>query len=281
MTKTTISFFSLCLILIGMSVTSNAQRRANFRVDAPNAIQGYKIIEEMPDDGTWGTSINSKWENIPVAYDQNNANGCAAFAPGYFTGKFALIYRGGCEFGAKALAAQTAGATGVIIVNNLLGVAGMGAGANGAAVTIPVIMVNTQAGDDIRARLLNNVPVSISLTAWRYDSIANPVDIGFKNDGPLHPLGKTMPVSQLVGQADDSFRVYSGGIFYNYSVANFDTINVNYSPIIAKKLIPARRLGKPEDIAAAVVFLASPGAGYITGQVLTVDGGLSLGAVSG
>jgi 3-oxoacyl-[acyl-carrier protein] reductase len=50
---------------------------------------------------------------------------------------------------------------------------------------------------------------------------------------------------------------------------------------ITKKLIPARRLGKPEDIAAAVVFLVSPGASYITGQVITIDGGLSLGAVSG
>jgi len=39
-------------------------------------------------------------------------------------------------------------------------------------------------------------------------------------------------------------------------------------------------LGKPEDIAAVVVFLAAPASSYVTGQVITVDGGLSLGAVS-
>ncbi len=42
-----------------------------------------------------------------------------------------------------------------------------------------------------------------------------------------------------------------------------------------KKRIPAKRLGAPEDLSAAVLFLASKGAAYITGQVLTVDGGLS------
>jgi 3-oxoacyl-[acyl-carrier protein] reductase len=44
-----------------------------------------------------------------------------------------------------------------------------------------------------------------------------------------------------------------------------------------KKAIPAKRLGRPEDIAQAVLFLAGDGAAYITGQVLRVDGGLSLG----
>lgn len=38
--------------------------------------------------------------------------------------------------------------------------------------------------------------------------------------------------------------------------------------------IPLARVGKPEDVAGAVVFLAGPGAAYITGQVLRVNGGL-------
>ena len=44
----------------------------------------------------------------------------------------------------------------------------------------------------------------------------------------------------------------------------------------AKQMIPLQAFGKPEDIANMVTFLASDKAGYITGQVICVDGGMSI-----
>ncbi|HIK90536.1 MAG TPA: 3-oxoacyl-[acyl-carrier-protein] reductase [Planctomycetes bacterium] len=46
-----------------------------------------------------------------------------------------------------------------------------------------------------------------------------------------------------------------------------------------KKKIPARRLGNPEDIANAVLFFAQESSSYVTGQILKVDGGLTLGGL--
>ncbi len=43
-----------------------------------------------------------------------------------------------------------------------------------------------------------------------------------------------------------------------------------------KQIIACRKMGTPEDIAAAVTYLASPSAGYVTGHVLVVDGGLNM-----
>ena len=45
--------------------------------------------------------------------------------------------------------------------------------------------------------------------------------------------------------------------------------------LFAKRRTALRRYGEPEEIAHAVLFLCQPGAGFITGTTLVVDGGLT------
>jgi 3-oxoacyl-[acyl-carrier protein] reductase len=66
------------------------------------------------------------------------------------------------------------------------------------------------------------------------------------------------------------------GVTVNAVAPGFiDTDMTKDLPEQALQLIPARRTGKPEEVAAAVRFLASEDAGYVTGTTLFVDGGMS------
>jgi 3-oxoacyl-[acyl-carrier protein] reductase len=54
-----------------------------------------------------------------------------------------------------------------------------------------------------------------------------------------------------------------------------DKLNDKQRDVILSK-VPANRAGTPEEVAAAVVFLASTEAGYVTGQTLHVNGGMAM-----
>lgn len=95
-----------------------------------------------------GTSGNNATYGNPLREEGCNASPANAYA-----GKIVVIRRNTCEFGAKAKRAQEAGAIGVIIVNRDIDVIAMGAGAEGSAVTIPVVMLNNTDGNALIAQM--------------------------------------------------------------------------------------------------------------------------------
>ena len=73
----------------------------------------------------------------------------------------------------------------------------------------------------------------------------------------------------------------SRGVTVNAVAPGF--VNTEMTEVLSDKVkegavaqIPLGKFGEPEDIANAVAFLASDNAGYITGQVLNVDGGMAM-----
>lgn len=80
-------------------------------------------------------------------------------------------------------------------------------------------------------------------------------------------IGATKSLSFELAKRNITVNAIAPGLIETDMLANVPVEEI-------KKVIPMRRLGKPEEVAALVRFLASDDAAYITGQVITISGGL-------
>ena len=85
-------------------------------------------------------------------------------------------------------------------------------------------------------------------------------------------IGLTMSVAKELGSRGIACNAVAPGFIESAMTAN---LPADFRDRVAKDS-PAGRLGTADDVAVAVLFLASKEASYITGQVLTVDGGMFL-----
>ncbi len=137
--------------------------------------------------------------------------GCEAYTnAAEVAGKIAVVYRGVCEFGTKAYQAQLAGAIGVILINNQGAPVGMAAGTDGPNVTIPVVMISTEAGASIRSEIdAGNVEILIG-------SVLNlfPYNLAINKGTALIPRYGGLP--KLLAQSASEYDVTMGTWVKNF-----------------------------------------------------------------
>ena len=211
---------SLGLVLTGFSAMS----QVIFNVEAPASIGGFYDFTSNGDGSSWGLAnlagvqvldtvmlVDDGTPGIDSYGIDSSAYGCSGSTMNDLTGKIALIRRGSCGFGVKALNAQNAGAVGVIIVNRNPGeVIAMGAGSQGANVTIPVVMLDLTDGLNLISTMANG-PVVMFL--------GNKTGL-FPNDGGISANAALLPrqgmIPSQLAQNGTEFNFDLGARVYNY-----------------------------------------------------------------
>lgn len=136
-------------------------------------------------------------------------------------GKIAIVYRGACQFGYKALSAQKSGAIGVIIINNVAGILNLAGGDVGLQITIPVVIISDADGATLRPFIDGDSTVAI--IGQKRGQFAN--DYGFTNGNLVRPMDWAVPHTAAKNPGD--YLVKLGAEVVNYGQNAQTNVNVN------------------------------------------------------
>ncbi len=161
---------------------------------------GKLLVPGQPSLQDMAFSVASFGEPLPLAtvitysvlpaftVDPANVTGCNAWPAGTFTGKAALIQRGGCEFGVKVLNAENGGATFAVVYNSVAGgdaLINMGPGVVGDQVTISSVFIGHTDGQAIVDAYGLDPAISIVLDTVAYQLGNTPDQVSdFSSRGP-------------------------------------------------------------------------------------------------
>lgn len=197
------------------------------------------------EDGSSGTNPQGN----PVSQEGCNPLQNAA----QVQGKIAVCYRNTCEFGAKAMNAQNAGAVAIIIINRDPEVIPMGAGAQGANVTIPVVMLTSVDGAAIKTAITNMQTVVMFL-GNKQNVFAN--DLAVSEETAFSPRGghntllgnfTVKPAIEVtnIGSANQSTASINAKIVNSSSVTVYDETIGPFSINSAESIVFAT--GSPQE----------------------------------
>jgi len=200
-------------------LAANSFSQVVFHIEAPSTLEGgYAITNPTNWSADMSDPANAVLDTLVLGQD---SMGCAPLTNNV-SGKIALLYRGTCDFSAKALAAQNAGAVAVVIINNIPGPpVGMGAGSSATSVTIPVIMISQADGALIHDNLDDETMVAF---------------IGEKNGFFMDDIGmqvqdiiraKSYAIPSQVSQNASEFSSMVGAWVHNYGQNDETGITLN------------------------------------------------------
>jgi hypothetical protein len=205
------------LFTLGFVLQMNAQ--VIFYVETPAALVGNKEMTWADPAGGWGcpdmnVPANAILDTLVFASDGTASDSlcCSPVTNGAsVAGQIAVLYRGTCEFGVKALNAQNAGAIGVVIINNIPGApVAMGPGAQGLNVTIPVCMITQADGALLKAQIEAGTVTAFFGSKFGF----YPNDMGLWPKDFILPPASSNP--HKTNQVASEYSVAVGSWIYNF-----------------------------------------------------------------